>query len=92
MEEELSSSCFFALSGNVSVRVSENLGTAYQPLFGSLYTIPFFVVLNVSRKSKDRSRSVRVHVFLNTLNAPLPVILNVSVKRCRRESRMSTAL
>ena len=39
-EKELSSSCFYTLSGNVSVRVSEDLGTAYQLFFTSLYCVP----------------------------------------------------
>ena len=36
--KELSFSCFYTLSGDVSVRVSEDLATAYKPLFGTLYS------------------------------------------------------
>ena len=35
--KELSFSCFYALSGDVSVRVSEDLATAYHYFFSALY-------------------------------------------------------
>ena len=38
--KELSFSCFYTFSGDVSVRVSEDLATAYQLFFTSLYVCP----------------------------------------------------
>ncbi len=41
---ELSSSCFYSLYGDVTVRVSEDLATAHKPYFRALYTYGIYVV------------------------------------------------
>ena len=71
---------FYAIFTPLSVRVSEDLGTAYQPLFGTLYVYSYF-----SREVENSPKIERVIVktcIKTAIYPPGPKIDNVTVTTC----------